>query len=80
MADDLAHRSIRVNAVAPGPIATEGLNGLSGRAEEASQQVPLKRIGSAAEIAELIYWLVDGEGAKFITGETLVSSGGLFMR
>ena len=80
MAADLAARGIRVNAVAPGPIATEGLSGLPGRTEEASRHVPLRRIGKASEIAELIYWLTDGEGAKFITGETIVSSGGLYMR
>lgn len=79
MAADLAARRIRVNAVAPGPIDTEGVRDLSGRLEEAARLVPLGRVGTAAEIAALILWLVEGEGAAFMTGETIISSGGLFM-
>jgi 3-oxoacyl-[acyl-carrier protein] reductase len=80
MAADLAPRGIRVNGVAPGPVDTEGVRRLAGRLEEAASQVPLGRVASAAEIADLIVWLVEGRGAQFITGETVVCSGGLYMR
>ncbi|MBB3289428.1 MULTISPECIES: SDR family oxidoreductase [unclassified Rhizobium] len=80
MAADLAPRRIRVNAVAPGPVDTEGVRALGGRLEEAAGQVPLGRVASPSEIADLIFWLVEGRGAQFVTGETVVCSGGLFMR
>lgn len=80
MAADLAQRQIRVNAIAPGPVETEGLKDIPGRLAEAARQVPLGRVQSPQEAGELVYWLVDGEGARFITGETLVCSGGLYMR
>jgi 3-oxoacyl-[acyl-carrier protein] reductase len=80
MAVDLAPRRIRVNAVAPGPVDTEGVRGLAGRLDEAAGQVPLGRVASASEIADLVVWLVEGRGAQFVTGETIVCSGGLFMR
>lgn len=80
MAADLAPRGIRVNAVAPGPVDTDGVRRLAGRLEEAAGQVPLGRVASASEIADLVVWLVEGRGAQFITGETVVCSGGLFMR
>jgi len=80
MASDLAPRRIRVNAVAPGPIETKGVRDLGARLEEAAQQVPLGRVGSAFEVADLVLWLVHGRGAQFITGETVVCSGGLLMR
>ena len=80
LAAELAPRRIRVNGIAPGPVDTEGFRALPGRAEQAEREVPLGRIQTAAEVAELAYWLVEGSGAQFITGETIVSSGGLFMR
>lgn len=80
LAAELAPRQIRVNGIAPGPVDTEGFRALPGRAEKAAQQVPLGRIQTATEVAELAYWLVEGAGSQFITGETVVSSGGLFMR
>ncbi|MFK4583751.1 SDR family NAD(P)-dependent oxidoreductase [Bradyrhizobium ottawaense] len=80
MAADLASRGIRVNGVAPGPVDTEGLRAIPGRLEEAARQVPLRRVATAHEIAKLVLWLIEGEGAEFITGETIVSSGGLVMR
>jgi 3-oxoacyl-[acyl-carrier protein] reductase len=80
MAEDLAPRRIRVNAVAPGPVDTEGVRDLPGRLDKAAQQIPLGRVASAAEIADLVLWLAEGRGAQFVTGETVVCSGGLLMR
>lgn len=80
MAADLASRRIRVNGIAPGPVDTEGFREILGRAEEAARQAPLGRVQSSMEVAEIALWLVAGQGAQFITGETIVSSGGIFMR
>jgi len=80
MAADLAERRIRVNAVAPGPVDTEGLRAIPGRLEKISAQIPLGRTASSSEIAALVLWLVEGEGAQLMTGETVVSSGGMLMR
>jgi 3-oxoacyl-[acyl-carrier protein] reductase len=80
MAADFAKRRIRVNAIAPGPVDTDGFRNIPGRYEEVVRQVPLGRVQTPEEVAELAFWLVDGEGAQFITGETVVCSGGLFMR
>lgn len=80
MAADLAPRGIRVNGIAPGPVDTEGFRAIPGRAEKAAKQAPLGRVQSPREVAEIALWLVESEGAQFITGETIVSSGGIFMR
>ena len=42
--------------------------------------IPLGRTASPSEIAALVLWLVEGEGAQLMTGETVVSSGGMLMR
>jgi len=71
---------IRVNAVAPGPIAdTEGMRRLAS-ADEAAQKrfqsaMPLGRWGTVREIADAVLFLVSPAGA-FITGTTLVVDGG----
>ena len=80
MAADLAERRVRVNAVAPGPVDTEGLRAIPGRLEKISAQIPLGRTASPSEMAALVLWLVEGEGAQLMTGETVVSSGGVLMR
>lgn len=80
MAAGLAARRIRVNAVAPGPVDTEGLRRIPGRLAEVVRDVPLGRAASAVEIADLVLWLIEGPGAQFITGETIVCDGGLAIR
>jgi NAD(P)-dependent dehydrogenase (short-subunit alcohol dehydrogenase family) len=79
MAMELAPRGIRVNGVAPGWVRTQQ-NIANGRMERFLPSVPLKRAADPEEIAELVYWLTTGEGARYITGETIVTSGGLYMR
>jgi 3-oxoacyl-[acyl-carrier protein] reductase len=44
-----------------------------------SAHIPLGRTASPSEIAALVLWLVGGEGAQLMTGETVVSSGGMLM-
>jgi 3-oxoacyl-[acyl-carrier protein] reductase len=78
-ARELAHWNILVNAVAPGLIETDMTAGLPGAAREALlQQVPLKRIGAAREVAEVVRFLA-GDGAAYITGQTIHVNGGLYM-
>jgi NAD(P)-dependent dehydrogenase (short-subunit alcohol dehydrogenase family) len=79
MALALAGHNIRVNAVAPGTIATE----LAARAvltsEEASKRIlmrtPMKRLGEPAEVADVVAYLAS-DAASYITGEIVVVDGG----
>jgi 3-oxoacyl-[acyl-carrier protein] reductase len=76
MAEAVAGSNVRVNAVAPGLISTEILDGV---AEEQLQDLitatPIQRIGEPAEIAELVVFLLS-DRASFTTGQTVVASGG----
>jgi NAD(P)-dependent dehydrogenase (short-subunit alcohol dehydrogenase family) len=82
-AAELAPRGIRVNAVAPGPIATPifGRTGLPQDAVEAfakdiSAKVPMKRFGQPEEVAGAVAFLASSD-ASYITGEELHVDGGL---
>ena len=78
-ARELAHWSILVNAVAPGLIETDMTKDLSATAREALlAQVPLKRSGTASEVAEMVRFLA-GDGATYITGQVFHVNGGLYM-
>jgi 3-oxoacyl-[acyl-carrier protein] reductase len=80
MAADLARHGIRVAAVAPGPVDTEGMRAKPDRLRKIIEETPLHRAASPGEIADLVWWLVEGEGAQYITGETVVAGGGAVMR
>jgi 3-oxoacyl-[acyl-carrier protein] reductase len=79
LAQEVGSRHITVNAVAPGFIETDMTHGLS---EELKQkmlsQTPLKRMGTAEEIASAVKFLVSEE-ASFITGHVLDVNGGIYM-
>jgi 3-oxoacyl-[acyl-carrier protein] reductase len=78
-ARELAHWGILVNAVAPGLIETDMAAALSADMREAYVgQVPLKRIGTAKEVAEVVRFLAS-EGANYITGQVIHVNGGLYM-
>jgi NAD(P)-dependent dehydrogenase (short-subunit alcohol dehydrogenase family) len=69
---------IRVNAVAPGPVQTELLNRFAGsedRKAAMAQGVPLKRVGTPEEIAQVILFLASDK-ANFLTGEIVHINGG----
>jgi len=78
-ARELAHWSILVNAVAPGLIETDMTAAIPETAREALlAQVPLGRIGTAREVAEVVRFLA-GDGAAYITGQVLHVNGGLYI-
>jgi 3-oxoacyl-[acyl-carrier protein] reductase len=80
LARELGPRKVRVNAVGPGVIETEGLHatGISGSdfEKQAVAQTPLGRIGRPQDIAPAVVFLASAESA-YITGEILYISGGL---
>ena len=79
IAKELASRNIRANAVAPGFIETDMTAVLSDAVKEnIHNQIPLKRMGTAKEVANLIYFLGSDESA-YITGQVINIDGGMVM-
>ncbi|MEJ0045073.1 MAG: glucose 1-dehydrogenase [Rhodospirillales bacterium] len=75
---EAAPSGVRVNAVAPGPVETDMLTRFTGSAKNKAgliSGVPLKRAGTAEEIAETILFL-GSDKAPFITGQTIGVDGG----
>jgi len=77
LAKEVADEGIRVNAVRPGLIDTEihASGGLPDRAAQLAPTVPMKRTGSAEEVANGIVWLLSQE-ASYVTGTFLDVTGG----
>lgn len=74
---DLAPRGIRVNSVHPGPIDTEMLNVRTPeQTQRRVQQVPMKRMGTAEEVAKLVLFLLS-EDSSYITGAEVSIDGGV---
>ena len=79
IAKELASRNIRANAVAPGFIETDMTSVLPDNLKESiHNQIPLKRMGNAKEVAELIYFL-GSEKSSYITGQVINIDGGMVM-
>jgi len=83
---DVAPRNIRANCVCPGVIDTPMANGFVDQADnpadvrrEYEALSPLKRLGTAREIANCILFLASDE-ASFVTGTTLVADGGTIIQ
>ncbi len=78
LALDFVGDGVRVNAVAPGPVATE--TALAGSwAEEAARTNPMSRLARPEEIADAVRFLTS-PFASYVTGETLSVNGGNHMR
>ena len=80
LAQELGSRNIRVNAINPGMVETEGVHA-AGIAEsdfrkQVEAQTPLGRIGQPRDIAPAVVFLASDD-ARWITGETFHVSGGL---
>ena len=74
LAAELAPSGIRVNAVAPGVIATDMVQVLGRETlDMLAQEIPLGRLGTAQEIAEAVLYLA---GASYTTGQVLAVDGG----
>lgn len=77
MAKELAPYGIRVNAVAPGFIATEMIDALpEDKRAQYLTEVPLGRFGTVEDVAAVVSMLAS-DGASYMTGQTLVLDGGL---
>ncbi|MBK0394052.1 SDR family NAD(P)-dependent oxidoreductase [Ramlibacter algicola] len=79
MALALADKGVRVNAVAPGTIATELAAKAVLTSDEARARIlgrtPMKRLGEPSEIADVVAWLAS-DAASYVTGEIVVVDGG----
>jgi 3-oxoacyl-[acyl-carrier protein] reductase len=80
LASELGPRKIRVNAIRPGMVETEGLRATgsenSGLQEQIRAQTPLGRLGLPADVAGAAAFLASDD-SSWITGETFVIAGGL---
>ena len=73
-----ATRNIRFNAITPGFIATDMTDELKPQVkQEYEKNIPLKRFGTATEVANAVSFLLSDE-ASYITGEILKVNGGLY--
>ncbi|GEN67318.1 SDR family oxidoreductase [Chryseobacterium rhizosphaerae] len=83
-AAELAPRKIRVNIISPGPINTDIMS-KAGLDEETLKnlnshlinEIPLKKMGTAEEVAKWVTYLSDPEVSGFITGTEIVIDGGI---
>ena len=77
VARELATRNITVNAVAPGYIDTDMTQAMTETAREATlAQIPLKRVGTPRDIAEMVAFLAS-DRASYITGQVISVDGGM---
>lgn len=78
LAVEWASRGVRVNCVAPGVIASSGLNNYPdgvNLARQLQSTIPLKRLGTCEEIAWAVAWLASPAGA-YVTGQLFTIDGG----
>lgn len=76
VARELAHKNIRVNAIAPGYIETGMTKGMTKNEKELGRLIPMRRMGKPEEIANVVIFLLSN-CASYITGETIVVDGGV---
>jgi len=80
LAKEVAPYNIRVNAVAPGFIETDMISGLKDEFKEGlKKKIPLSRLGRVEDVAAAVKFLLSG-AANFITGQTIIVDGGLFIQ
>lgn len=75
LAQEVARKKVTVNAVAPGFIRTDMVDGLN--EQELTKTIPLNRFGEPEEVAELVGFLVSDK-AGYITGQCISINGGLY--
>ncbi|MGI9601971.1 MAG: SDR family NAD(P)-dependent oxidoreductase [Acidimicrobiales bacterium] len=79
IATEYGPRGVRCNGVAPGIIHTWFVDTHAPQLLDEADRTPLRRLGTPADIANVIAWLVSDE-SSFVTGETVNASGGWYMR
>jgi 3-oxoacyl-[acyl-carrier protein] reductase len=80
VAREVAQRGITANVVAPGYVETELTRSLPDEVKaQIRGQVPAGRFGEVEEVAEVVAFLA-GEGAGYITGQTVAVDGGMTMQ
>jgi 3-oxoacyl-[acyl-carrier protein] reductase len=80
VAREVAQRGITANVVAPGYVETELTGSLPEKVkDQIRDQVPAGRFGDAEEVAEVVAFLA-GEGAGYVTGQTVAVDGGMTMQ
>ena len=78
-AREMAARGITVNAIAPGFVKTDMTDVLSDKLKEnIIESIPMKTFGIPEDIAKTVVFLA-GEGARYITGQTISVDGGMYM-
>ena len=78
-AREMAARGITVNAIAPGFVKTDMTDVLSDNVKEnIIESIPMKTFGIPEDIAKTVVFLA-GEGARYITGQTISVDGGMYM-
>jgi 3-oxoacyl-[acyl-carrier protein] reductase len=76
---EVASRGVTVNVVAPGMIETDMSRAITERAhEDWSARIPLRRLGTADDIASAVCFLASDE-ASYITGQVLAVNGGMYL-
>lgn len=79
LAQELASRGVRANAIAPGYIMTDMTDAIPAAAKEKlMDHIPLKRLGSAADIANMALFLAS-DRSNYITGQVIAVDGGMFI-
>lgn len=85
-AAELAPRKIRVNIVSPGPTKTEIMTkaGLDEKTLEGldawlTDQIPLKKMGTAEDVAKAVVYLSNNNVASFMTGTEILIDGGMIL-
>jgi 3-oxoacyl-[acyl-carrier protein] reductase len=79
LAQEVASRGVRVNAIAPGYIATDMTDAIPEAAKEKlMDHIPLKRLGQGEDIAQAALFLAS-DASTYITGQVLAVDGGMFI-